>query len=417
MMTILTMILQVALGIFAEHPNRAGGNLCGYFPQDTTVSEAPKGYKPFYISHIARHGSRFLGQSSSDCFRVADTLAAYAEKDMLTEEGLTLLEDIRMLDTMSEGRYGDLTALGAQEHRDICARMVRHYPEVFLDKKRRKAVAWSTSSPRVIESMNAFKSELTARVPGFVFRAQVTQWNGDKRAQEVTGFTMSKAEKTAARKEERSYYKVAPPLRKGFDLKEFRARIFREPSKVPAKTLDYVAQNVFKALRTGCVTDPETMPAMGKYFTAGELYYLWLPGSLAWARYLSFPGYVNPYTRTRGGGILECIIRDADEAIALDSPVAATFRFSHDTYMMPLMAAIRMEGTVLSCEENEIPEYYQEFNYVCPACNVQLIFYRSNHGPVLVKFLRNEKETLIHGLQPLTGCYYDWNRVKKFWQQ
>jgi hypothetical protein len=36
-------------------------------------------------------------------------------------------------------------------------------------------------------------------------------------------------------------------------------------------------------------------------------------------------------------------------------------------------------------------------------------------APVLVKFLLNEKETLIHGLKPLTGCYYEWSKVKEFW--
>lgn len=52
----------------------------------------------------------------------------------------------------------------------------------------------------------------------------------------------------------------------------------------------------------------------------------------------------------------------------------------------------------------------------CPACNVQLIFYRADgKAPVLVKFLLNEKETLIHGLKPLTGCYYEWSKVKEFW--
>jgi hypothetical protein len=47
---------------------------------------------------------------------------------------------------------------------------------------------------------------------------------------------------------------------------------------------------------------------------------------------------------------------------------------------------------------------------------VQLIFYRADgKAPVLVKFLLNEKETLIHGLKPLTGCYYEWSKVKEFW--
>ena len=49
---------------------------------------------------------------------------------------------------------------------------------------------------------------------------------------------------------------------------------------------------------------------------------------------------------------------------------------------------------------------------------MQLIFYRADgKAPVLVKFLLNEKETLIHGLEPVKGNYYDWQAVKRFWKK
>ena len=418
MISLLTIILQVALEAFTKNPNLAGGGLCGYFPQDTTVSEAPKGYKPFYISHIARHGSRFHSKGSSSCFQVADTLAYYAEKGMLTDDGLALLDDIRMLHAMSEGRYGDLTALGAQEHRDICARMVRHYPEVFTDPSRTKVVAYSTDSPRVQESMQAFDGELKERAPGLTVTQTVSHWKKDLPSQEVNGYHMSKEEREAAKQTEKSYDKTTSALRKGYDFKVFASRIFRDPAAVSAKTVRRIAVDAMKALKTSCVTDPDKMPGMGKYFTPGELYYFWLGGSMSWVRYLDAPGYVNPFTASRGRGIIECFLRDADEAMTAGSPVAATLRFSHDTYLLPVMAAIPLEGTVITCDEMDIADFFQDYNFICPACNVQLVFYRrGKKDPVLVKFLLNEKETLIHGLNPATGCFYDWSKVKRFWQQ
>ena len=45
---------------------------------------------------------------------------------------------------------------------------------------------------------------------------------------------------------------------------------------------------------------------------------------------------------------------------------------------------------------------------------MQLIFFRNKKNKILVKFLVNEKETLLHGLAPDTGCFYEWGRVKKF---
>lgn len=416
-MTLLTIILQVALGVFAEHPNRAGGNLCGYFPQDTTVTEAPAGYEPFYISHIARHGSRFLSSRTSNCFLIADTLAHYAEKNMLTDSGMALLEEIRLLHRMSEGNYGALTELGAQEHRDICARMVRHYPEVFADSVRRKIVTWSTVSQRVQDSRAAFTGELLRRIPGLNIDEQnARQKEKSYGLQEVTGYYMTKAERDEAKETEKQMDKTISLLRKGYDFTAFAANIFRTPADVRTKTVRVIAREAYRALKTVCVTYPDSLPSMGEYFTPGEIYYLWLGSSVPWVRYLSAEGYTNAFTAARGGGILACIVQDADEALSATSPVAATLRFSHDTYMMPVMAAIPLEGTFLTCSETEIPDFFQDYNYMCPACNVQLIFYRADgKAPVLVKFLLNEKETLIHGLKPLTGCYYEWSKVKEFW--
>ena len=204
-------------------------------------------------------------------------------------------------------------------------------------------------------------------------------------------------------------------LRKGWKFNDFGAKIFREPGKVSYSTVNYIAKSSFKALKTGRVTEPATMPGMGKYFTARELYPLWVSSCVGWLKNVNQPGYVSPYVITRGKGIIDRIVKDADAAIAANSTAAATFRFSHDTYLLPLMAAIPLEGAVLECEDKDLLNQFQDFNFICPACNVQLIFYRSRRGPVLVKFLLNEKETLIHGLAPKTGCFYEWDSVKQFW--
>ena len=50
-----------------------------------------------------------------------------------------------------------------------------------------------------------------------------------------------------------------------------------------------------------------------------------------------------------------------------------------------------------------------------PMCtNVQMIFYRNCKGDVLVKFLRNERETVITRLQPWKGPYYKWSELRPY---
>lgn len=417
MTTILSILLQVALGAIARQPNLAAGNLCGYYPQDTLTSPAPRGYEPFYISHVARHGSRYLSSKDSITFRVADTLALLAGQEMLTPDGLSLLADIRMLREMTGGRYGILTELGALEHRQICGRMYRHYKKVFSDKERQAIYASATHVGRVRKSMEAFTDELTRQVPALEIHTAVYHVKEHPANRGVYGNYMDKEEQELAKSREKSFSSAAKKLRRGYDLNTFSTRIFTLPAAISPVRTRYIAKACFRCLMTGCLTEPATMPAMDKYFTAGELYYLWLGNCLRWARYLNYPDYQNSFTRERGGGILMQIIQDADEAIAPQSHTAATLRFTHDSYMMPLMAAIPLEGTVLDCPDTEIAEQFQDYNFIYPACNVQLVFYRKpKGGKVLVKVLRNEMETLIHGLEPESGCYYDWERVKGFWR-
>lgn len=415
-MKLLFVLLQVALSVFSSNPELSAGGLCGYFPQDTLVSEAPKGYKPFYISHIARHGSRFLTENGSACFQAVDTLLLYA--DQLTSDGKSLLEDLQMMRDMTVGHYGELTKLGALEHRQICARMVRHYPEVFSGDRRNRIEAYSTSSPRAMASMHAFLEELHGRIPDLSVKEYETHFGKDYRSREVTGreYLIKGDLKEQAEKKKTELVKIGKKILKGRNGYEaFAAKIFRNPSQVPAATVESLAKMAFRALKTGRVTEPETMPSMGKYFTPEELYLLWAPGCITWLRFVNLPGYDSPLAQKVGGGILERMIKDADQAIRSCSKSSASLRFSHDTNLLPLMAAIRLEDAVFDCPETELLEHFQNYNVICPACNVQMVFYRADSGPVLVKFLLNEKETLLHGLAPQTGRYYDWNIVKRFW--
>ena len=418
MSILISFILQIALGAIAQQPNLSAGSLCGYYPQDTVYTVAPAGYKPFYISHIARHGSRYLSHGDTVTFRVADTLAMLAGQGMLAADGLALMEDIQMLRAITEGNYGELTELGAQEHRQICERMYRHYPEVFSGKSRKEVNAYSTPSMRVQKSMEAFTGELGGHAPELEFNTTVFGWKERPANREVVGNYLDKEAREHARSEERQFNKAISKLRRGYDLKTFAGRVFTDPQAISSSRLKYIAKSCFQCLKTGCVTTPASMPAMDKYFTTGELYYFWVSGSMRLARYLNYPGYMDPFTRSRGGGIIAKIIDDADEAVSAKSHTAATLRFTHDSYMMPLMAAVPFEGTVLDCPDMEIPELFQDYKYIYPACNIQMVFYRRNCGKrILVKFLLNEKETLIHGLAPVSGCYYDWESVKRFWKK
>lgn len=89
--------------------------------EETKDTPAPEGFRPFYVSHYGRHGSRRLTGTF-----VADTLATLenAQKNGdLTEEGKRLLIDVRKIAEAHEDMIGQLTERGVQEHRRLARRM------------------------------------------------------------------------------------------------------------------------------------------------------------------------------------------------------------------------------------------------------------------------------------------------------
>ena len=68
------------------NPMRSYGNDFPYPTETYRQTPSPKGYKPFYISHYGRHGSRYYWESS--LYKRIDSLLTDAHaKGILTEAG------------------------------------------------------------------------------------------------------------------------------------------------------------------------------------------------------------------------------------------------------------------------------------------------------------------------------------------
>ena len=56
----LCICAQQARKDFEKDKNLSAGNYVAYPGPQKVLTPAPKGYRPFYISHYGRHGSRYL---------------------------------------------------------------------------------------------------------------------------------------------------------------------------------------------------------------------------------------------------------------------------------------------------------------------------------------------------------------------
>ena len=93
-------------------------------------TKAPKGYKPFYISHYGRHGSR-SGWDRERYDRVISELSKAKEAGILAAAGDSLLQETMAAKQATNNMDGRLTIRGQREHREIAGRMYERFPEVF----------------------------------------------------------------------------------------------------------------------------------------------------------------------------------------------------------------------------------------------------------------------------------------------
>lgn len=127
-----------------------------------TLTDAPEGYVPFHMEHYGRHGSRWhIGKNAYN--RPVNLLLPAERNGKLTPRGKELLAQLRKIQDDAQGRDGELTQVGADQHRGIARRMYQNFPEIFSDSAR--IDARSSVVIRCILSMDNELQELYAANP------------------------------------------------------------------------------------------------------------------------------------------------------------------------------------------------------------------------------------------------------------
>lgn len=168
-----------------DHPEYTASGYLVYPEPDKSVkyTKAPAGYKPFYISHYGRHGSRYH-YSADDYNYLFETLAKADSAKALSVTGKYIMLSSKLLADKAASRAGDLTQKGVKQHEGIAMRMAKNFPDVFKSKNVKIAEvnakgkqvkknvklppqvdAFASTSGRCIVSMSAFVGGLKSQVP------------------------------------------------------------------------------------------------------------------------------------------------------------------------------------------------------------------------------------------------------------
>ena len=111
LMSASTIQAQTPREDFKRDITLSASNYVAYRGPQKQLSPAPKGYKPFYLSHYGRHGSRYMiGKAAYDVPYFS--LLKAKQEGKLTPKGEETLRKVALIREDAKGRDGELTPLG-----------------------------------------------------------------------------------------------------------------------------------------------------------------------------------------------------------------------------------------------------------------------------------------------------------------
>ena len=382
-------------------PKKSYGNDYPYlYKHDGELTKAPKGYKPFYISHYSRHGSRYYWNES--LYTQLDTILTKAnQEDVLTDEGKAFYN--RFMAAKQELMTGisELSQLGWEQHQGISRRMYNNFREVFA--KGGDVLAISSLSGRCVLSMAAFCQELVQCNPAIEIREQSSRFTLD-------GVVPTDKENP----KKHNYPKATPRFVKNWDRfgardtfhDDILNRVFKTTEGLP-----FNGRRIAGSLTSLYTSLPNIghEGMMGNIITDDEIVSRWESsnlGSYSWV----FSGQYEMIP------VLEDIIAKADAAIDGTSGRIGDFRFGHDSCIGPLTVLLGINGADTDPEDPaEVKNIYQNWQ-TCKACNIQFVFYKGKKATddILVKCLLNESEATLP-VETDNYPYYKWSDVKEYY--
>lgn len=386
----------------------SASNHLAYPTPTAALTPAPGGKQPFYISHYGRHGSRFM-ITPEEYNGPYNTLLKADSLGKLTDTGRDVLKRIALLRAEADKRLGELTPLGAEQHRQIARRMFERFPQVFEGET--NIDAKSTVVIRCILSMTNELTELKALNPKLRITHDASEhdmyyMNFDDR--QLTGKRWADGMKDiydAYRKKHVSHDGLM-------------GRLFNDAAYVDSNVdAARLGDQLFKLASNIQNCESRSTVTLYDIFTEEELYNNWSKENVRW--YMSYGacplnGATQPFTQRN---LLRRIIQEADSCIAYPHP-GATLRFGHETMVLPLTCLLGLNGYDMQVSDMEQLEARGWINYrIFPmGANIQFIFYRANpdDDDVLVKVLLNENEATLP-VPTDSAPYYHWKDVREYY--
>ena len=371
-----------------------------------TLSKAPKGYKPFYISHYGRHGSRYAWNSNTYSM-LRDVFKEARKKGVLTPYGQDFAQKYDNFYLIPYTNAGDLVPMGYDQHLAIGTFVGQQFPQVF--KGRKKVDALSSTGQRCIVSMGGFTVGLMSSNPKLQVRLQSDHVG-------MSIIAPPSAPRAIRRSFEGQHAEVKAESVEAFaartiDYEKILSKLFTnldfmKELKEEVQPLEFMDQ-LWEFLAG--YHNYEAKPIFDDLLTPEERLQAWEA-----ANYYSY--YSDLTSRYAVIPLLEDILAKADEAIA-DPNRAAHLRFGHDYILESLLTLINVNDLGHIVDKADDAKYWFR-NYDIPMAGTLLIvLYRNKQNDILFKVVLNENDATLPNLTPVEGVYYRWSDFCSMAQQ
>lgn len=400
----LCLCIVLILGACTKNDYRMNGTEMPYDYVKQKYTPAPKGYHPFYINYVGRHGSRnpvapkFVNEVLSE-------LQDAQKKDFLTPKGEELISLLERVSKESEGKWGMLTPVGEAQIRGIAQRLLLHYPEVWGEH----IYAQADNVERCVKSMDVMLEEINSHLDNApVTKEVVPVGNPTLDFFDVNLAYLKYKSKGAWRDEHKAYA----------DSLVQNSRVIRQLFiGTYADSMQHKLSFLDALFRVYAILPNTTMNiSLTDYFTGDELYTLWdIQNTRQYLEKGPTP-LANELPSAISFPLLEDFMVTSYNSI-VDGGVSADFRFAHAETIIPFTALLGIpEASYKTTNLNQISLNWKDFEIAPMAANLMWVFYSNDEGDILVKMLLNEKEVSFPFSFEMAP-YYPWEMVRNYYQK
>ena len=381
------------------------------------IEAAPEGFEPFYFTLVGRHGSRY-DQSER---RFKSILSVYRKADslgILTEQGKHLYAHIAEIEAAQEGRSGELSELGYNQWLGIAHRAYKNFAPVFAEGS---IEGKSSTSLRCLLSLVAFNQGIKEHSPQLAIYQQarkselaiVRPLYDNPNTPELA----RKIHKECGEKGE--WNKNLSVWVKESDASSFLSKVTTDRKRLikecGGKSYFNVLRYSFRALLFGENFELGDRELLTELFTPEEMYRIYVHQTAKWVNTSVGRGKdeVEMYSSFMRP-MVDDIVDKCNAAIEGKNPHKANLRFTHDSYVGPLLSVMGYEGCVPQYNTDiELATTSFNFGTVVPmAVNLQIVLYRNKRGEVLVRSLVNERDAYLP-IKCATAPFYPWKAFCK----